>query len=92
MYSLTNECKCIHMCAHTHFFTPYKAAGSVEKKKREKKKEYLPSSSNKAQSTESAGDLYISTFKTVQGTACCYPVMCGLTFKNHVQYTTLWEY
>lgn len=89
MYSLTNECKCIHMCAHTHFFTPYKAAGSVERKK---KKKYLPSSSNKAQSTESAGDLYISTFKTVQGTACCYPVMCGLTFKNHVQYTTLWEY
>lgn len=38
MYSLTNECKCIHMCAHTHFFTPYKAAGSVEKKKGEKKK------------------------------------------------------
>lgn len=42
MYSLTNECKCIHMCAHTHLFTPYKAAGSVEKKKGEKKSISLP--------------------------------------------------
>lgn len=77
-------------CVHIHTSSPLtKQLAVLKKKKGEKKKEYLPSSSNKAQSTESAGDLYISTFKTVQGTACCYPVMCGLTFKNHVQYTTL---
>lgn len=29
------------MCAHTHFFTPYKAAGSVEKKKKGKKKKSI---------------------------------------------------